>query len=670
MTSMVLLGGTIFLFSPAANADGKLGNGSIVSNVDRILGTVGISREVHREPGGTIQANPLGAKVKSSAVTPVGPQVAGLIIRFTSEDVKRLSRANQPPPQSLVAEVASSAGVELVFGRAMSMDSYVFRFVSPISWADAQLVMSRIKRSANVEAVDPDALSNHLLAPNDTYANSQWNLQSPNSYAGAANLGPAWDITQGSTNTVVAVVDTGVRSHPEFAARLLPGYDFVSDPVSASDGGGRDADASDPGDGHSANECGVGKPAANSTWHGTHVTGILAATGNNSQGIVGINWNTRILPVRVLGKCGGTVSDIVDGMTWAAGLSVPGVPINPFPAKVINMSLGGANPGGCLPTSPYQVAINRIKAVGVLIVVAAGNSDAEAATFVPAACDGVMTVAAIGPYGDRASYSNYGFRGNVDISAPGGDAAFGQGGEILSTINSGVASPSADTYGYKQGTSMATPHVAGVASLALGLDPNIAPELLALSLVYYGRPFPANSLCASLYPLCGYSILDAKNTLNVVNALKPYLLVYEFKNTTADHYFRTSSAAENSNVLNGSAGSGWIDTKNYFLAWRDASQGALPVCRFYSGQFGSHFYTANAGECEDVKRNPVWSYEGIAYYAKVPTNGQCPAGTTPIYRAYNNRTDGNHRFSTDKAVLQALVAQKWIFEGIAMCGAG
>jgi serine protease len=156
----------------------------------------------------------------------------------------------------------------------------------------------------------------------------------------------------------------------------------------------------------------------------------------------------------------------------------------------------------------------------------------------------------------------------------------------------------------------------------------------------------------------------------VVNALKPYLLVYEFKNTNLDHYFRTSSAAENSNVLNGSAGPGWVDTKDYYLAWRDSSQGALPVCRFYSASFNSHFYTASASECATVKNNPVWSYEGIAYHAKMPVNGACPTGTKPIYRAYNNRADGNHRFSTEKTVIDALVAQKWQYEGIVMCAAG
>jgi serine protease len=460
-------------FVPFARAENKLGNESLTLDVNRVLGTAGISRIIPEQPSTAVSALPFVGKVKPAGASATAPDVTGLIIRFRSDDVKLLSRENQPPPQALIDEVARLAGSDLIFVRAMSMDAYVFRFASPLHWGEAQSAIDRIKTSPNVEAVDADARSDHSVTPNDTYASSQWNLKSSTVYAGSANLGPAWDITQGSNSTIVAVVDTGVRPHPELFSRLLPGYDFVSTAFNANDGGGRDADASDPGDWSLAGECGTGTAASNSSWHGTHVTGTIAATGNNADGIAGVNWNTRILPVRVLGKCGGSVSDIVDGMIWAAGLTVPGVPLNPFPAKVINMSLGGSSPTGCLPDSPYQVAINRIKSTGALIVVAAGNDDTEAGTFVPAACNGVMTVAAVGPTGGRASYSNYSTQGNVDISAPGGDFAFGDGAGILSTINSGKTTPELATYGYKQGTSMAAPHVAGVASLALGLDPAI-----------------------------------------------------------------------------------------------------------------------------------------------------------------------------------------------------
>lgn len=313
----------------------------------------------------------------------------------------------------------------------------------------------------------------------------------------------------------------------------------------------------------------------------------------------------------------------------------------------------------------------------MLIVVAAGNKSAEAANFIPASCGGVMTVGAVGPTGDRASYSNYSQQYRVVISAPGGDInTYGRAYGILSTVNTGKTVPEAAGYDYMQGTSQAAPHVAGVASLALALDPEIAPEMLQLSLIYSSRPFPSDSPCTKQFPLCGAGIVDANNTLLAVKALKPYSLVYEYYNVDLKHYFRTAYSSESSFVLTGGAGAGWIDTKDYFLAWRDSSQGAVPVCRFY-GTPGkgpnSHFYTADAGECALVKKDPGWTFEGIAYYIKLPLNGACPSGTRPIFRAYNNRwmyNDSNHRYTTDIAEVAALVSNQWVSEGVVMCAAG
>lgn len=602
-------------------------------------------------------------------------QVTGLIVSFRSMEAKLLSRNNLPPPQALIEEICRLSGIPLEFNRAMSLDRFVFRFSKPLTWAEAEIIVNRVRQSVNVESVEPDTRVNHSLSPNDTYAVDQWNLQSSTQFPGSAQLEPAWDITVGSSDTVVAVVDTGVRPHLDFSSRLLPGYDFVSDPLSSNDGDGRDNNAYDPGDWSNTGECGTEESAEDSSWHGTHVAGIIAATGNNSSGIAGINWLTSILPVRVLGKCGGNRSDIIDGMLWAAGIAVPGVPTNPHPAQIINMSLGGRSPGGCTGTI-YPEAINQIKAKGALIIVSAGNSDSEAANFVPASCDGVMTVGAVGPYGYRASYSNYSDKYKVDISAPGGDMKLGGWAGIYSTVNSGKTVPEFSTYKYLQGTSMAAPHVSGVASLALALDPQIAPELLAYSIRYGSRAFPSDSQCTLNWPLCGAGVVDAHNTLLAVNALKPFSLVYEYYNVDLNHYFRTGSRPESFSVLSGGAGAGWRDTKGYFLAWRQASQGAVPVCRFY-GTPGkgpnSHFYTADPGECSQVKNDPGWTYEGIAFYVKLPINNTCPADTMPIYRLYNNRwmyNDSNHRFTTDMTEVNAMVLKSWVSEGLVMCGAG
>lgn len=661
----------------SAMAGGLTDLGVINDSVGKILKNANIGSDL---PVAVQSVSPERRSVKrTEAVTDqdAGPPVSGLIIRFSTPEAKRLSRENLPPPQALIDEINDLAKIPLIFVRAMSLDNFVFRFAETISWSEAQAIAVRLKQSAHIERAEPDAQANHALAPNDLGASLQWNLMSPTIFPGSANLGPAWDITTGSATTVVAVIDSGVRRITEFADRLVAGYDFISDTAIANDGDGRDADPIDPGDWQLAGECGTGSAQEDSSWHGTHVTGIIAATGNNSVGIAGVNWQTRVLPVRVLGKCGGSLSDIIDGMLWAAGIAVPGVPANLNPANVINMSLGGSSPGGCSGTS-YVDAINQIKARGALIVVAAGNNDTEAANVVPASCDGVMTVGAVGPEGYRASYSNYSQQYKVDISAPGGDINnYGLGGGIYSTVNSGKTAPetTADIVPY-QGTSMAAPHVAGIASLALAKDRNIAPEMLHLAMLFASRSFPSNSQCTEFYPLCGIGIIDAELTLLVVEALKPYSLVYEYYNTGLKHYFRTTGAEESQSILTGGAGAGWRDTKDYFLAWRDGAQGAVPVCRFY-GTPGkgpnSHFYTADAGECAQVKKDPGWTYEGIAYYVKLPVNGNCPADTIAIYRIYNNRwmhNDSNHRFTTDTSVVQDLVGQGWVSEGTVMCAVG
>ena len=603
-------------------------------------------------------------------------QVVGLVVRFRSPDVQALSARNAPPPDALVAQLNSVAGGELSYQRAMSMGFHVFRFATPKPLSEAGAILERLRALPEIEQVTEDLRTSRDLTPNDAAFPTQWNMQSVYTYGGAANLPSAWTMTTGSASTVVAVIDTGITAHPEFQSRILPGYDFISDPVNANDGNGRDSDASDPGDWTAKHECGYGEPAYTSSWHGTHVTGIIAAAGNNWSGMAGVNWRTRILPVRVLGKCGGSVSDIIDGMLWAVGLEVPGVPTNPNPAQVLNLSLGGWSPSGC--TSAYEEALNRVRATGALVVAAAGNDDNESAYVVPAACEGVMTVGAIDHDGYRASYSNYSVVNAVSVSAPGGDISYygTDGSGIYSTVNSGTKGPVASSYAYYQGTSMAAPHVSGIAALALAQDPQISPELLYYSIYLSSHDFPRDSICSSYaetYLLCGAGIADAYQTLLTVMGLQPYLLVTEYYNVDIRHYFRTGARSDSAFILAGNAGKGWRDTYDYFLAWRDASSGAQAVCRFYAKGPNSHFFTADAKECEDVKGYPGWVYEGIAYYVKVPKNGVCPSDSVPVHRLYNNRfifNDSNHRFTTDMDVVTRMTQTGWIYEGVKMCGGG
>ncbi|MEM1439610.1 MAG: S8 family peptidase, partial [Pseudomonadota bacterium] len=260
---------------------------------------------------------------------------------------------------------------------------------------------------------------------------------------------------------------------------------------------GRDSDASDPGDASSAGQCGPGQPARSSSWHGTHVAGTVAAVTNNGTGVAGVAYGAKIVPLRALGRCGGYTSDIADSIIWASGGSVAGTPANANPADVINMSLGGG--GACSTTT--QSAINTARANGSTIVVAAGNSNTNASSANPANCNGVITVASTDRNGARAYYSNFG--SVVDVAAPGGDVTTGSSNGVLSTLNSGSSGPGADNYAYYQGTSMAAPHVAGLAALLKAVDGSLTPDQIESTIKATARSFPGT--CNQ----CGTGIADA-----------------------------------------------------------------------------------------------------------------------------------------------------------------
>ena len=348
--------------------------------------------------------------------------------------------------------------------------------------------------------------------PNDSLWGEQW-AYSPSPGVGI-NLLEAWRYTKG-TGVVVAIIDSGLVAHLEFDGRVLPGYDFISDLQLAGDGDGRDADASDPGDWVSSEEIASGTVGADceiadSVWHGTHVAGIVAAAANNAAGVAGIAPEAKILPVRVIGKCGGSEADMIDGIRWAAGLVVDGAPLNPNPASVINISLGSTRP--C--TSQLQATVDEVSALNSIIVTSVGNDNHDSALKSPANCLGTVTVAALNREGRRAFYSNYGPA--VDLAAPGGDRADG----ILSTVDVGTTIPQGLSYKSLIGTSMAAPMVSGVLALARSIDPSTSRIDLLTVLLSHLAPFvedPVPFSC-SLGNMCGAGVIDAGALLDALEA--------------------------------------------------------------------------------------------------------------------------------------------------------
>lgn len=363
---------------------------------------------------------------------------------------------------------------------------------------DNPRLIEALKRYNLIEAVEPDIHVTAKLVPNDPYLSEQWGLFSD---AAGINALDAWDITEGA-GAVIAIADTGYVPHPDLSANLLPGYDMISSSSAARDGDGRDSNAIDEGDYTTFWTCGF---SSDSSWHGSHVAGIANAISDNGIGIAGVAPEAGHVPVRVLGSCGGSLSDIADGVIWAAGLPVAGLPVNNNPADVINMSLGGA--GTC--PGFMQDAVDAATAAGSVVVVAAGNENTDASGSVPANCNNVITVASVGVDGSRASYSNYG--SVVDIAAPGG----GNGAGILSSIDSGSQERQGAAYAEYQGTSMAAPQVAGVVALLRSANTDLTPAEIEELLKTTARPFTGN--CDG----CGTGVVDAYAALLAATGNEP-----------------------------------------------------------------------------------------------------------------------------------------------------
>lgn len=443
-----------------------------------------------------VQQNIAPQESTEGAIQPPLAETDQIIVQYyKTADAVTASSADR------VVSLSQAVGVELSYVREMDNQAMVLKLPSRLNETKLQDITARLAALPDIEYAEPDALMQPMLTPNDPRYNEQWHYFAPSTGNYGVNLPLAWDITTGSTSVVVAVLDTGILNHADLAGRTVAGYDFINDIAVANDGNGRDNNPLDPGDWVTAAESASGPLAGcdveNSSWHGSHVAGTIGAKSNNSLGVAGVNWQAKIQPLRVLGKCGGYISDIADAIRWAAGLSVSGVPANTTPAKVMNLSLGGG--GSCSTT--YQSAITAAVNAGTVVVVSAGNENSNAANYQPASCTGVITVASSNRAGNRASYSNYG--ATVEISAPGGDSGNG----VLSTLNTGTTIPASDSYAFYQGTSMAAPHVAGIVSLMFSVKSTLTPAQVLNILQTTRTAFPAGSTCTTA--ICGPGIINA-----------------------------------------------------------------------------------------------------------------------------------------------------------------
>lgn len=461
-------------------------------------------------------------------VAPTATTAAAIVSRAAQSRFKRLAPSTVQQVRSL------SGGFEVVTLNARFSDT------------DLAALVSTVAQDPMVASVRPDHLRHPYktaTVPDDPYfVRYQWHLRAGNGTmetigrdeSAVANLGginvvDAWDVGTG-TGTTVAVIDTGLTRHPDIDLSLGDaGYDFISSGFIS----GRPTDERAPGGWDTGDwtsgapydvpgGCATPDTAEDSSWHGTHVSGTIAELANNATGMAGVAPGARVLPLRALGHCGGYESDIADAIEWASGGHVDGVPDNAHPADVISMSLGGE--GMCSADTPEAVAIQDALSRGTTVVVAAGNSGANAAGYSPSSCPGVITVGAVGIGGRRTFYSNWG--STVTIAAPGGgvyagDAASGllvDAGFVWSTVNTGAHEPVESTDGYAYGgmagTSQATPHVAGTLALMIAAArsahlPAYTPAQLKSLLVGTSRRFPV-----AQNPFVGAGIIDANAAIH------------------------------------------------------------------------------------------------------------------------------------------------------------
>lgn len=545
----------------------------------------------------------------------IGPEAGRLVVGFrvtASNSVVKEVRSRARAQSVKVTQASTSAadvaglahrtGLTLAMSRQITPSMHVLYLPKTLYGADVNNTLTALRADPAVEFADidqrryPHAIPTDPLFQPSANATGQWYMLTPsptNVTVGgvatqdlsATDAVSAWDITNGSSGTVIADVDTGIRfDHPDLwragqvspsgaVGRVLPGYDFVDQDYNpttgaalgtyliANDRDGWDPDPSDPGDWISTSDqtnvlfpvkhC----PIQDSSWHGTRVVGVLGAlTNNNRVGIAGMTWNPYILPVRALGKCGGYDSDIVAGMQWAAGMAVTDpsntsnlIPDNPYPADIINLSLGGS--GTC--PAMYQSAINALTSLGVLVVASAGNGGSS--VDAPGNCPGVLAVAGLRNVGTKVGYSSYG--PEVGIAAPAGNCVTSVGAcyrSIDTTYNLGLRGPTTNGYtdqlNTNLGTSFSAPIVSGIAALMLAVNANLTPPQLIARIKASATPFPPNNgvpplpvcpnadpntgECSCVTSQCGAGMVNAFSAVKA--ALNPIAVITSSSSTMFD----------------------------------------------------------------------------------------------------------------------------------------
>lgn len=478
------------------------------------------------------------------------PSNARVIVKFRADSGLRKALSGRSGKPVLFAPqhasvLATRLNMPLENGRVLGTHT---QLIKGKGMSSSQLT-ARLSNMPDIEWAVVDERRYIRSTPNDPYFGplqalitptvGQWYLRAPDAtLVSAINALGAWRLSTGLNQVTVAVLDTGVRfEHPDLASKLYPGYDFVSDATTANDATARDADASDPGDASGPGECGDTQFYP-SSWHGTQVAGIVGAATNNGIGIAGTGRDVMVLPVRVIGVCGGVDSDIIAAMRWAAGLTSDvggGISVvNTHPAKVLNMSLGSST--ACSPA--YVEVLQALNSAGVTVVVAAGN-EVGLATDSPANCPGALAVAGLRHIGTKVGFSSMG--PEVAIAAPGGNCLNLSGPclyPIMTTSNAGQTVPQAsiytDSYNYSVGTSFAAPQVSGTVGLMLSLNSALSPGDIRYALQASARPFPVSGAapdvlqcqapgsvwqdeCYCTTSTCGAGMLDAAAALARVN---------------------------------------------------------------------------------------------------------------------------------------------------------